>query len=142
MSRDSVGADWSEPVQLSDSECEYGDWAPGGERIVCDWHGDIKTVSRDGVVLWQLAPPTAGLAVMTMPEFSADGSTIYFYGVEEDGSQGVWSVPAAGGYPRLVIESDDPSLWFLEFSLTVGPEHIYLAVGEYESDIWVMDLEY
>ncbi len=26
-------------------------------------------------------------------------------------------------------------------SQSVGPEHLYLTVGEYESDIWVMDVE-
>jgi len=27
-------------------------------------------------------------------------------------------------------------------AFTVGPEHLYVTIAEYESDIWVMDLEW
>ncbi len=43
----------------------------------------------------------------------------------------------------LVIENDDDALWTNVYSFEVGPDNrIYLAVAEYESDIWVMDLEW
>ena len=40
-----------------------------------------------------------------------------------------------------MVEFDDPlrtPLW----GLSVGEERLYLTVAEYESDIWVMDLEW
>ena len=51
-------------------------------------------------------------------------------------------MPTKGGAPRLVLVNDDESLWALDYTLRVGPERIYLTVAEYESDIWVMDLEW
>ena len=93
-------------------------------------------LTAGGEPIWQFE---TGLR-MGIPRFSADGSTIYFRGVAENGSPaGVWSVPAdRSADPELIISADDPSLWW--GSIRVGPEHIYLAVAEYQSDIWVMDL--
>lgn len=73
--------------------------------------------------------------------FSPDGSRIYFVGTHEDGSLGVWWIPANGGNATKVVALDDPSLTVAPI-LTVGPENLYLTLSEYESDIWVMDLEY
>jgi hypothetical protein len=39
------------------------------------------------------------------------------------------------------VAFDDPSV-AVQGYLTVGPEHLYLTIAEYESDIWVMDLEW
>ena len=44
---------------------------------------------------------------------------------------------------RTEITDDIESLWANVFSFEVGPDNrIYLAVAQYQSDIWVMDLEY
>jgi len=40
-----------------------------------------------------------------------------------------------------VLSRYDPSLIVWGF-LTAGPENLYLTIAEYESDIWVMDLEW
>jgi hypothetical protein len=40
-----------------------------------------------------------------------------------------------------VVAFDDPSLEFLG-GLSVGPDRIYLSVGESESDIWVARLRW
>ncbi len=52
-------------------------------------------------------------------------------------------MPTTGGVPELVIVNDDESLWANVYSFEVGPDaRIYLAVAEYQSDIWMMDLEW
>ena len=45
-----------------------------------------------------------------LPTFSPDGSRIYFLGTHEDGSRGVWWIPANGGDATKVAALDDPSL--------------------------------
>jgi len=97
-------------------------------------------VSRDGEVLSRYDPEPAGLPGLGTPRFSPDGSRIYAIGTEEDGSRGVFWVPAAGGRATKVVAWDDPSL-NTSFPV-VGPEHLYLVVSKTESDIWVMDLEW
>lgn len=101
------------------------------------------------------APP--GLWWMRFPRFSPDGSTIYFFAMDNEPGvggfrRGVWSIPSTGGDPSLVTYFDDPSLavWepkediqgFWLGSLTVGENEIYLSVGESEVDVWVMDLDW
>ena len=97
-------------------------------------------VSRDGEVLWRLAKP-AGIVATSMLRFSPDGSRIYFLGSHEDGTGGVWWIPANGGDATKAVAFDDPSLT-VPWGLTVGREHLYLTIARYESDIWVMDLEW
>ena len=99
-------------------------------------------MSRDGEVLSRYDPWTAGQQLLGTFRFSPDGSRIYFTGTHEDGSGGVWWIPASGGDATKVVAFDDPSLVVLEGFLTVGPENIYLTISEHESDIWVMDLEW
>ncbi len=46
-----------------------------------------------------------------------------------------------GGEATQPVAFDDPSRGVLG-SLTVGPDHFYFTISEYESDIYLMDLEY
>ena len=41
--------------------------------------------------------------------------------------------------PRLIVEFDSPSL-ILYPGISVSSDSIYISVGTYQSDIWVMDL--
>jgi Tol biopolymer transport system component len=98
-------------------------------------------VSRDGEVLSRYDPSTLGLRWIGPLEFSPDGSRIYFIGTHEDGSRGVWWTPADGGDATQVVAFDDPSLSMYRH-ITVGPENLYITIGKYESDIWVMNLDW
>jgi Tol biopolymer transport system component len=144
VSRDSVGGPWSDPAQLTDfGTCQNAHWAPDGASLVCFvLRGGWLRVSREGEVLMRYDPSTSGLLTFPLPRFSPDGSRIYFRGRHEDGSEGIWWIPAAGGDATKVVAFDYPSWTVFGFLLTVGPENLYLTINEYESDIWVMDLEW
>jgi Tol biopolymer transport system component len=137
-SRDSISMPWSDPVPLTDFRCVFPDWAPDGASLICDAGAEFARVSRGGGVLSRLAttPAVEGYA----PLFSHDGSRIYFFGTHQDGSLGMWWIPATGGVATKVVAFDDPSLSV--FGGAVGPENLYFTISEYESDIWVMDLEW
>ncbi len=145
VSRDSVDMPWNDPVKLTDFRCAYPDWAPDGLSLVClapprdEW----ARVSRDGEVLLRYDPSTTGLQNLgALPKFSPDGSRIYSLGTYEDGSRGVWWIPANGGNATKVVAFDDTSLIVFAGLLTVGPGSLYLTISEYDSDIWAMDLEW
>ena len=145
VSRDSVGVPWGDPVQLTDFGCALPDWAPDGGSLVCnavggEWNGWAR-VTRDGEVVSRHDPSTAGIQSFSSLKFSSDGSRIYFRATHENGSRGVWWVPATGGDATKVVAFDDPSLTVFE-AITVGSENLYLTISEYESDIYVMDLEW
>jgi serine/threonine protein kinase/Tol biopolymer transport system component len=139
VSRDSVGGPWHQPVQFSDSSCFCPDWAPDGARFVCVGMKFVsaqngRTVKSDLLTRNHLTP-------RGVPHYSRDGRTIYNDAVDRDGRRGIWAIPVARGPARLVVAFDDPSVQFLG-GLSVGPDRIYLSVGESESDIWVATLRW
>lgn len=134
---------WSDPVHVTyDSRCLLTDWAPDGRGVLCISGPEMVQVSREGEVLWRYQPSAAGLSGLSRAKFSRDGSRIYFLATHEDGSRGVWWIPVSGGNATNVVAFDDPALDVNQFGLSVGPENLYLTIGEYESDIWVMDLDW
>jgi Tol biopolymer transport system component len=142
LSRDSLGGMWSAPVQLTDFGCGWPDWAPDGASLVCDAAGNsFARVSTDGDVRSRYGFSDPVLIRTVRPQFSHDGSRVYFIASDVDGVRGVWWIPADGGEATTVVVFDDPSLTVLDM-MTVGAEHLYLTIAEYESDIWVMDVEW
>jgi hypothetical protein len=72
--------------------------------------------------------------------FSPDGPGIYGIGRQEDGSLGIRWIPASGGDATKAVTFDDPLL--IPLGMAVGSGTLYVTLSEYESDIWVMDLEW
>jgi Tol biopolymer transport system component len=139
-SRTGAGGPWGEPVALADVPCRWPDWSADGTTLVCRSEHGMASYSRSGELIWQWTAD--GFASFAQPRFSDDGSTIYFAAQDLSGAGGIWSISAAGNALRQVITVDEGSLWMDPLSLSVGSDRIYLAVLEYQSDIWVMDLEY
>jgi serine/threonine-protein kinase len=139
VSRDSVGGAWHRARQVTDTGCVPMGWAPDGSGLLCLAGQEVVLFSRDGVHLWRLNPEPVTFSLLRQAAaFSRDGSHVYFFGSMGDEVHGVWSIPVSGGEPRLVVRFDAPQM----AGMSVGPDNIYLTVGEWESDIWVMDLEW
>ena len=162
--RDRVGEEWHPPVRITTMGGSWGVWTPTGDQIVFS-HAESIWRTTLGGELWRLFRPSPDrsnaddVVEVSRVRLSADGSTAFFEGVDRSDSQGVWSVPAFGGQPcrmsdaptpdcedsplpepRLVVEFDSPSLMLHRSGLSVGSDSIYISVGTYQSDIWVMDL--
>jgi dipeptidyl aminopeptidase/acylaminoacyl peptidase len=138
VSRERVGDAWGDPVRLTDFICGRPDWAPDGESLVCDTGPELVIVSKTGEVVTRFDPQMGP----NRPHFSHDGSEVYslLYG-PAPGAPGVWSFPVTGGEATQLVAFDDPSLSVFNM-LTVGADRFYLTISEYESDIYVMDLEW
>ncbi len=145
VSRATIGGPWGEATKVTDFGCTLHDWAPDGSGILCNWRpenggSEIVLVSRDGEILWRHAVSAIGVRPLTIGQYSMDGSELFFWATHEDGTRGMWAMPMQGGEPRLVIALDNDEISAL-YDFSVGPDHLYVTVGEYESDIWVMDVE-
>jgi Tol biopolymer transport system component len=141
VSRETVGGAWGEATQVTDFGCYLLDWAPDGSGLLCHADAELVLVSREGEVLWRNALSSPWLPDLAIgSRYSTDGSTIFVGGTREDGSKGIWAVPAFGGEPNLAVAFDNAALvgWH---DLSIGPEHLYVTVGEYETDVWVADVE-
>jgi eukaryotic-like serine/threonine-protein kinase len=112
-------------------------WSPDG-RLIAYRSPDagLFVVRPDGRDARLLVPRIARI----FPAWSRDSRTIY-YKVNEAGSRtSFWSVPAAGGEPRLLIELDDRSRASVRSEFATDGERFYFTVTEYDSDLWLMEL--
>ena len=111
---------------------ELTNWAPDGNNILCfgNLRGRILQISRAGEVDTVIRP-------VGYRPFSARLDSL--------GHVGIWSNPVPGGERNLLLLTENPSQLIargLDHGFSVDRENFYLSVAEYESDIWVMDLEW
>ncbi len=146
MSRDSMGAPWSTPRQLTTDGGLFPQWSPDGGRIVYQlaYYGGmgepgIGLVTLGGETRRLLHARAAGFMYVGIPHWSRDGRLIYFVGTDSAGSRAVYAMPAAGGPFRELVRLDDPAKGsYLDFA--VGDGKFYFSISERDSDIYVMDL--
>jgi hypothetical protein len=97
-------------------------WTPDSSRLLVEGHR-----SDDAAVAGLAVVDAAGTSTVLATDpvamdgpagWSDDGQRVLFTG-SVDGSHGVWSIDAAGGGPKLLIEDVDPS-WFAVASFPLG----------------------
>ncbi len=98
--------------------------------IVPERGGDPQLVLR--------APEIGGYSWVA---WSGDGSRIFFLLDNGLDVTGVWSVPAAGGRPRLHVRFDDPTRPWHRFGFLVHGGRFYFTLGELESDVWTAEVK-
>ncbi len=70
-----------------------------------------------------------------------DGDTLYFKSHDGAGLAALWSIPASGGRPRLLVQFDDPMRQSTRDDFATDGTRFYFAIEDRQSDIWVMDVE-
>jgi len=83
------------------------------------------------------------------PRYSPDGSMLYFFG-NPGGEVLLMSLSAAGGEPRPLVHVQPRPItaWVPrndgrgEGAFSVGRDAFYFSVGEWDGDIWVVDLQW
>jgi Tol biopolymer transport system component/tRNA A-37 threonylcarbamoyl transferase component Bud32 len=143
LRRETIDAPWQAPERLALQGGWGLRWSPDGSSLVYQMRSRIEVSEEGGSPRRIITDGTAGLNNMGWPEWSADGSTIYFYATGPDDVIGLYSIPAPGGEPRLLVRFDEPSMQVSPLGGVVEHDGMfYFAIGEIESDIYVMDLEY
>jgi len=133
---------WSEPIQVAE-RLNRPAWAPDGSRIIGVRGRALATVSPEGgepIVMYE-ARPDSDDPVPRWPLFSSDGQTILFKSHDAAGLASLWSMPAMGGQPRLLVRFDDPMLQSTRDDWATDGERFFFTVQDRQSDIWVMDVE-
>jgi serine/threonine-protein kinase len=121
-------------------------WSPDGSQLALEMPNDEGRVDlvirevKDGTSRTLIKAGTRGIQFPRWPEWSEDGRTIYFRDAGSEGNPGIYAVPASGGMPRLLVRFDDLSQSVLTASVPARNGLFYLAVGEIESDVYLMDL--
>ncbi len=131
-----------EPEQLTFDGGTQPRWSPSGNSIAYISGEDLKIVSfGDGKSKMLIKGQNASGG--PMPEsiaWSPDGTTVYFQARDDQGIEGIWSVPVGGGEPGLKIISDDPLLKLGLYNFCADNQRFYFSFRLVESNLWIMDL--
>jgi len=122
-------------------------------------YGEFVRGSPDGAAICY-TEPTRGLNVLDLasgdarllvrsdrvrdgPQYCAwgpDSRTIYYLSSGPP-RWSIWSIPARGGRPTMLVDFDDPTRTHTRYGFTTDGRRFYLTLGSHESDVWVMELE-
>jgi Tol biopolymer transport system component/DNA-binding SARP family transcriptional activator len=132
---------WSSARQLTSTGGWAGRWAPDARAIVyCRADGLWLIAPRGGnsrhlLDLESSPGPSPELAL-----WSPDGRTIYYKAFDAAGRSSLWSVPAAGGPPTLLVRFDDPTRPSSRPEFATDGKRVFFTIGSRQSDIWAMEL--
>ncbi|MEJ2110416.1 MAG: protein kinase [Acidobacteriota bacterium] len=130
---------WSQPVRLTYTE---------GGALWPSWSLDGKTIafsdSLKGLCLMSPDGKNVRVLVPKQPEFwpeysawSADSKTVYFRAADEQHNWNIYSVPAGGGTPRMLVRFDE----FSRIEFVTDDTDFFFTLYKRESDIWMLQLE-
>jgi serine/threonine-protein kinase len=133
---------WGAPVRRMDHGF-WPNWSPDGREVS---FSDRLRGGALGVVPVDSGPPrilldgTHGIDA-DKAYWSANGRELIFHGHDDRGRAAMYSIPAAGGTPRLLALFEDPNLSALRGNWAFGAGRMYYSAEERQSDVWVMEVE-
>ena len=136
--RDSVS--WGAPTRLTVRGGWAGRWAPDGHAIAYCRPDGVWLIAPDGGAARQLVDMRGiGLPAPELALWGPDSRTIFYKAFDGEGRSSLWSVDAAGGQPRILVQFDDarPSS---RPEFTTDGRRFYFTVTDRVSDIWTMEL--
>jgi Tol biopolymer transport system component/tRNA A-37 threonylcarbamoyl transferase component Bud32 len=142
LSRVKEDTDWGVPKQLTFDEGMYPRWSPDGSLIAYTSGASVRVIPPEGGdsrVLVSSHDPAA-IPVPKFQEWSADGRTVYYKAYYTDGRSSFWSVPVAGGKPKLLVRFDDAYRKSLRIEFATNGSCLFFTLTDNKSDLWVMDL--
>jgi Tol biopolymer transport system component/tRNA A-37 threonylcarbamoyl transferase component Bud32 len=88
----------------------YPDWSPDGLRLVYTseqtGRGELFVISRENrEAKWGAPQQLTSNGASQGAKWSPDGRWVVYIN-----SQGLWTIPAAGGEPRMLVETKDPAV--------------------------------
>ena len=86
-----------------------------------------------------LGPANSGGVPAEMRNWASDSRTLYFNSHDAKGNESFWSVPLAGGTPKLLTRFTDPTMPAYRPEWSIGGGRMYFAIQDRQSDIWVME---
>ena len=138
------GADgaWGAPSQRF-AIGNWPTWSPDGRFIAFGSRvlgGSLLVAPADsGAPRTVLDVEKPGTPQIERPQWSGDGRSIFFKSHDARGRASFWSVPAAGGAPRLRVQFDDPSRPSYRPQWALGRNRFYFPIEDRQSDVWVME---
>jgi eukaryotic-like serine/threonine-protein kinase len=137
---------WSAPVFLTEAPGSPTPvFSPDGQSLLLTGstpdHRDVRIIAADGARARTLINGTlVGGAVPTFARWSKDGRRVYLFAVDAEGRSSMWSMPAEGGTPTLLVRFDDPARESNRREFDTDDQHIYFTLARKEGDVGVIDI--
>ena len=120
------------------------DFSPDGRLVTYQSRpvdGSLMVAAADsGAPRTILDGTTPGMPEIERPRWGRDGRDIFFKSHDARGRASIWSVPAQGGTPRLLVHFDDLARPSYRPQWAIGRDHLFFPVEDRQSDVWVMDV--
>jgi Tol biopolymer transport system component len=132
---------WGTPVRRLDRGF-WPNWSPDGRTLS---FASSLLGGALGVVPVDSGPPrilmdgTRGIDA-DKAYWSANGTALVFHGHDARGRGAVFSIPAAGGTPRLLALFEDPNASAVRGGWAFTGDRMYYSAEERQSNVWVMEL--
>jgi len=139
--RDAHGR-WGEPVQRAPGGT-LPTWSPDGRSILYaagTSGGSLIVVPADSGPERTLFDASAPGAPFPEAMTWSSSGLIYFEAHDASGATTFWSIPAAGGTPKLLVRLDPVLYPAARLSFAIGNGRFYFPVEDHQSDIWVMEV--
>ncbi|MDQ3138452.1 MAG: protein kinase [Gemmatimonadota bacterium] len=133
---------WGAPVRRLDHGF-WPNWSPDGRELSFSGSitgGALEVMPVDSGPPRILIDGTHGIDA-DKAIWSANGRELLFHGHDARGRGAMYSIPAAGGTPRLLALFEDSNLAAVRGGFGFADGWVYYSAEERESDVWVMDLE-
>ncbi len=144
VAKEDVASGWGTPWRLTFDSVGVAAvrWSPDDRLIAYIAANEVRVIPPGGgdVRVLVRSRDLPGSSVLSFLGWSEDSRSLYLKAFDAEGRSSFWSVPTAGGTPKLLVRFDDPrrQSWRREFA-TDG-ERFFFLVDRRESDIWVMEL--
>ena len=140
LRRDPSGT-WGTAVPLLSSVTNKGVWLSDGRSIAYPSPNGIEVIDVESKAVRLVYHPVA--PADPKPEnlaLSDDGRTLYFKSHDAERRAAFWSVPLAGGQPRLLVQFSDLTRSSIRGDFAIGGGHFYFTIEDRQADIWVADI--
>jgi Tol biopolymer transport system component len=138
---------WSAPRRITppDIQATWGRWSPDGRSIA------YPVLLRDAPTALAVQPAEGGAArILVRPDSAAGGvawttwgrdpSVLYYCTQSLAGRTSFWSVPVAGGTPKLLFKDDDAHR-VSRFDFATDGKRLFVNFAADESDVYVVALK-
>jgi Tol biopolymer transport system component/DNA-binding SARP family transcriptional activator len=137
-----AGSSWGRPRRLTNNGGQNGRWSPDGRWIAYTWDGSVRLIAPEGGtprVLVPAPPDSADAEGAETLIWAPDGRTLYYKAFDAQGQSSIWSVPASGGPPRLLLRFDDAHQSNRPEFATDG-RRLFFTMSARSGDIWSVEL--
>ena len=141
LRRDTAGR-WSEP-RLVANDGWRPEWSPDGRHVVfvTPRTGAVRIVPADSGAPRDVYSPGPNDPYAELATFADNGRDVYFKSHDRnDLRASLWSVPAQGGRPRLLVRFDDPERASNRFDFATDGKRFYFTIEDRQSDIRIAEL--